>query len=168
MAIDDGTEIPDNSIAHVYDLSAVGEQYVDLVPPHPSPANLHDGSVIPPEHTTTPLETATVLYDLQRFVCSINPPTLQIWREGALAFKGTGPQLKRSSPTRRRSSTSSPRREDTMPHLLDNSAILLHAPRATPATSTASPVARQLTARSPTRRPTIDTFLRQAPTTPAS
>ena len=32
LKIDHGTQIPRNSVAHIYDLSAVGEQYVDLVP----------------------------------------------------------------------------------------------------------------------------------------
>lgn len=96
LALDSGTEVPDNSTAHVYDLSAVGEQYVDLEPPaRPSPHVLREGSVIPVERTTTPLETAKVIFDLERFVDSVNPDDLGvIAREGAAAFAGTGPQLK--------------------------------------------------------------------------
>ena len=96
LDIDSGTDVPDNATAHIYDLSAVGEQYVDLEPPkRPSSTFLKSGSVIPRERTTTPLQTATVLYDLERFVSSINPVDVQIiGREGALAFQGAGGQLR--------------------------------------------------------------------------
>jgi phospholipid/cholesterol/gamma-HCH transport system substrate-binding protein len=128
LGIDDGTKVPDNSIAHVYDLSAVGEQYVDLEPPtRPSTTYLHSGSVIPAQRTTTPIETATVLYDLEQFVDSINATDLQIiGREGALAFGGTGPELKSilldTTDIVNQLSSS----EDSMLRLLDNSATLLH------------------------------------------
>ena len=95
LKINHGTKIPRNTVAHIYDLSAVGEQYVDLVPTSPSTDVLHSGDVIPASHTTTPLKTATVLYDLQRFVNSINPHDLNvIGTQGAIAFAGTGPELK--------------------------------------------------------------------------
>ena len=96
LSINHGTKIPSNSTAHVYDLSAVGEQYVDLVPTaKPSSDFLRAGSAIPASQTTTPLQTATVLYDLERFVDSINPKDIQIiGAEGAAAFAGVGPQLR--------------------------------------------------------------------------
>jgi len=96
LAIDHGTKIPANSIANVYDLSAVGEQYVDLVPTgRPSSENLREGSRIDESQTTTPLQTATVLYDLEQFVDSINPGDIRvIGSEGAAAFAGVGPQLR--------------------------------------------------------------------------
>ena len=60
LSINHGTKIPANSTAHIYDLSAVGEQYVDLVPTSaPSKQLLHAGSSIPASQTTTPLQTAT-------------------------------------------------------------------------------------------------------------
>jgi phospholipid/cholesterol/gamma-HCH transport system substrate-binding protein len=128
LSVDHGTKVPDNAIAHIYDLSAVGEQYVDLVPPKsPSSSYLHDGSVIPPNRTTTPLETASVLYDLERFIDSINPTDVQIiGREGALAFAGTGPQLrsilKNTTQVVDQLSTS----EDNTVELLRNAGLLLH------------------------------------------
>jgi phospholipid/cholesterol/gamma-HCH transport system substrate-binding protein len=96
LAIDHGTKIPTNSIAHIYDLSAVGEQYVDLVPTHTaSDTYLHAGSSIGENQTTTPLQVATVLYDLEQFVDSINPADVRtIGTEGAAAFSGIGPDLR--------------------------------------------------------------------------
>jgi phospholipid/cholesterol/gamma-HCH transport system substrate-binding protein len=169
LAINSGTEVPDNAIAHVYDLSAVGEQYVDLEPPaHPSSTFLHSGSTIPRPHTTTPIETATVLYDLERFISSINPVDLQvIGREGALAFQGTGPQLRSilvdtTQIVNQLSST-----EGSAVRLLDNSAILLHSAAAHAGefdrfTRSLDALSRTLAAKTPT----ITRFLRQsAPTT---
>lgn len=95
LSIDSGTRIPRNAVAHVYALSAVGEQYLDLVPTGPSDDHLRAGDVIPASRTTTPLKTATVLYDLERFVDSLDARDLQILgREGAAAFADTGPQLR--------------------------------------------------------------------------
>jgi phospholipid/cholesterol/gamma-HCH transport system substrate-binding protein len=169
LAIESGTEVPENSIAHIYDLSAVGEQYVDLEPrKNPSSTYLHSGSVIPREQTTTPLETATVLYDLERFVSSINPVDLQIiGREGAFAFQGTGPQLRSilldtTQIVNELSST-----EDSALSLLDNSSVLLHSAAAHSGefdrfTRSLDVLSRTLAAKTPT----IDQLLRQSePTT---
>lgn len=168
MDLDDGTKVPANSIAHVYDLSAVGEQYIDLEPTKLSTTFLHDGSTIEQRHTTTPLETATVLYDLERFVDSINPSDVRtIGREGAAAFKGTGPELKSilTDATQLVNELSSS--EDSMLHLLDNSALLLHG--AASHRSDFDSFTRSLKALSATladRTPTIDKFVREAaPTT---
>ena len=169
LAIDHGTKVPDNVIAHVYDLSAVGEQYVDLEPPaHPSASHLHRGSVIPANRTTTPLETATVLYDLEQFVDSINPTDVQIiGREGALAFAGTGPELKSilSDTTDIVSQLSSS--EDSLLRLLHNSALLLHGAAAhSSAFDRFSTSLKALTDVLAAKTPDVDKFLRAAaPTT---
>lgn len=169
LAIDDGTKVPDNSIAHVYDLSAVGEQYVDLEPPaQPSTTYLRGGSQIPAERTTTPIETATVLYDLEQFVDSINAKDLEIiGREGALAFSGTGPQLKAilqdTTDIVNQLSTS----EDSMLRLLDNSAVLLHGAAAhAGAFDRFTASLKSLTTVLAAKTPTIDKFLNDSvPTT---
>jgi phospholipid/cholesterol/gamma-HCH transport system substrate-binding protein len=169
LAINHGTKVPDNSIAHVYDLSAVGEQYVDLEPPPArSTRYLSGGDTIPRARTTVPLETATVLYDLERFVNGINPRDLQvIGREGALAFQGTGPQLKSiladaTTIVNQLSST-----EDNMLRLLHNGATLLHGAAAhTTAFDHFTKSLKALSATLAAKTPTIKTFLEQAePTT---
>ena len=164
LDIDDGTKVPDNAIAHVYDLSAVGEQYVDLTPVRASTSYLHDGSVIPAERTTTPLETATVLYDLERFIDSIDPLDLQvIGREGAAAFQNTGVSLK----TILTNSTQivdqlSASQADTI-SLLHNAAILLHGAAAHSGAFTQfADSLRLLSQTLAARTPTIDALLQQA------
>lgn len=169
LAIDHGTKVPDNAIAHVYDLSAVGEQYVDLEPPTaPSAHHLRGGDTIPRARTTVPLETATVLYDLERFVNGINPRDLQIiGTEGALAFQDTGPQLKSiladaTTIVNQLSST-----EDNMVRLLGNGATLLHGAAAhSTAFDHFTKSLKALSATLAAKTPTIKTFLEQAePTT---
>src|SRR5689334_6939166 len=47
LAIEHGRRIRANSVAHIYDLSAVGEQYVDFEPGPETGDYLHAGSVVP-------------------------------------------------------------------------------------------------------------------------
>lgn len=169
LALDHGTEVPDNAVAHIYDLSAVGEQYVDLEPPkQPSSAYLHAGSTIPRERTTTPLETATVLYDLERFISSINPVDLQIiGREGALAFQGTGGRLRSILTDTTEIVDQLSSTQDSMLRLLHNSAILLHGAAAhSGAFDRFATSLRRLTTTLAARTPTIDRLIRDGePTT---
>src|ERR1700675_917554 len=47
MRLNSGTPIPQNVIATVKSVSAIGEQYIDLVPPeNPTPGKLRDGDRI--------------------------------------------------------------------------------------------------------------------------
>jgi phospholipid/cholesterol/gamma-HCH transport system substrate-binding protein len=169
LALDGGTRVPDNSVAHVYDLSAVGEQYVDLEPPAlPSASYLHSGSTIPRTRTTTPLETASVLYDLERFVSSINAADVRVLgREGALAFGGTGAQLRSILGDTTEIVDQLSASKDSMLRLLHNSSVLLrgaagHADAFDRFTASLDRLSATLAAKTPT----IDTLLRQAaPTT---
>ncbi|MGI8677793.1 MAG: MCE family protein [Jatrophihabitans sp.] len=95
LSIDEGTKIPLDSVAHVYDLSVVGEQYVDLVPRRTSGPSMKSGDVIPVERTTTPVSTPTVLLDVERLVNSIDPADIRtVSTELASAFAGSGAQLR--------------------------------------------------------------------------
>jgi phospholipid/cholesterol/gamma-HCH transport system substrate-binding protein len=169
LAVDHGNKIPDNAIAHVYDLSAVGEQYLDLVPTGPSTTYLHAGSEIKAEHTTTPLQVATVLYDLERFVDSINPADVTvIGKEGAAAVTGTGPQLQQlvtdaTSLVSQLSAT-----QGAAVDLLHNAATLLKSAAAHANDfDIFARAADQLTSTLASSAPTLDKFLQQAPSTTA-
>lgn len=96
LDIDQGTKIAANSVAHIYDLSVVGEQYVDFVPPaFPSQSRLHAGSDIPVSQTTVPLPVADGLLDIEQWIASINPADIStVTREGGAAFAGTGDELR--------------------------------------------------------------------------
>src|SRR5579875_3799489 len=60
MRLNSGTPVPSNVIASVKSVSAIGEQYIDLVPPDkPSATKLHNGSRIARDNTRIPLDIAT-------------------------------------------------------------------------------------------------------------
>jgi phospholipid/cholesterol/gamma-HCH transport system substrate-binding protein len=171
LKIDHGTRIPVRSTAHIYDLSPVGEQYVDLVPDADASTDssyLHGGSVIAADRTTTPLQISTVLYDTEQFIDSLDPGDLSILgREGAKAFGGTGPQLtsildNTSSILGQLSAT-----QDATERILANSALLLQGARAHAGDfDTFASALRALSGTLAASTPTIEKFLDQAaPTT---
>jgi phospholipid/cholesterol/gamma-HCH transport system substrate-binding protein len=95
LSVDAGRRIPANSLAHVYALSVVGEQYLDFVPTSDSGPYLHAGSVVPATQTTTPLETSTVLLDLEQWLKSLDPHDVTtVSSELATAFGGAGSELR--------------------------------------------------------------------------
>ena len=78
LRLNSDVKIPANSTATVKSVSAVGEQYVDFVPPeHPSQAVLGDGSVIPKERTAIPQDVADLLHQADQLVSSLNNTRLQ-------------------------------------------------------------------------------------------
>lgn len=96
LEIDAGERIPADSFAHVADLSAVGEEYVNLVPPNARGPYLHSGSVIPATRTSVPLSDATLLENLNTLVNSVNRADLVTVVDNLdSAFAGTGPDLAR-------------------------------------------------------------------------
>jgi phospholipid/cholesterol/gamma-HCH transport system substrate-binding protein len=87
-------QIPADLHATVANLSAVGEQYVDLEPKTDSGPYLHDGSVIPVQDTTVPLDDATMLVDLDKLVSSVNDKHLAtVITELGRGFQDLGPSL---------------------------------------------------------------------------
>ncbi|HVA61172.1 MAG TPA: MlaD family protein [Mycobacteriales bacterium] len=89
-------KIPADSNAMVADLSAVGEQYVDIEPQTMSGPYLRDGGVISLNRTSIPVDDATILLNLDKFVTSVNIPQLEtVISELGNAFQDTGPALQR-------------------------------------------------------------------------
>ena len=97
LRLNSDIKIPANATATVKSVSAVGEQYVDFVPPeHPSQSVLGDGSVIPKERTALPQDVADLLHEADQLVSSLNNTRLQdVLRETFKAFNGSGPELAR-------------------------------------------------------------------------
>jgi phospholipid/cholesterol/gamma-HCH transport system substrate-binding protein len=97
LRLNSDIKIPANSTATVKSVSAVGEQYVDFVPPDdPSQALLRDGSTIPKERTALPQDIAELLHEADQLVSSLNNTRLQdLLRETFKAFNGSGPELAR-------------------------------------------------------------------------
>ncbi|MFK4221902.1 MCE family protein [Streptomyces sp. NPDC019890] len=96
LDIEDGAQIPADTLAVVANRSAVGEQYVDLQPRGSSGPYLKDGSVIARGDTRVPLPTTDLVLSLDRLVNSVGKDDLRITiDELGKAFAGTGPHLSR-------------------------------------------------------------------------
>jgi len=86
--------IPADLQASIADLSAVGEQYVNLRPTTSSGPYLTGGSVIPRHDTTLPLPVTALLTSVNQLATSVPPKALQtVLNELATGFGGTGPSL---------------------------------------------------------------------------
>jgi phospholipid/cholesterol/gamma-HCH transport system substrate-binding protein len=97
MRLNSDTPVPENVTATVKSVSAVGEQYVDLVPPSdPANAVLRDGSDIGVDHTAIGQDIAGLLTQADALVSSIGDSRIQdLLRETFKAFNGSGPELAR-------------------------------------------------------------------------
>jgi len=91
---DSAPPIPTRLQASVADLSAVGEQYVDLRPKTGQGPYLTDGSVIPQRDTQLPLPVTTVLENINQLATSVPLSSLrQVTNELGTAFGGQGGNL---------------------------------------------------------------------------
>ncbi|WP_040703970.1 MCE family protein [Nocardia takedensis] len=97
LSIDSDQKIPADVDAWVRSVSAIGEQYVDLVPAeNPTGGNLSDGSVIPVQRTKLPQDVGALLDQTDRLLSSIADTRLrQVIDEAFRAFNGAGPDLQR-------------------------------------------------------------------------
>ncbi len=95
LGINPGQQIPDNGSVQVKELSALGENYIDLQPASSSGPDLKDGTVIPAARVVLPVPIGTALIDLGSLLKSINPKDLQTVESFlTTAFIGTGPDLR--------------------------------------------------------------------------
>ncbi|HLS75615.1 MAG TPA: MlaD family protein [Nocardia sp.] len=97
LSIDTDYAIPAEVTAWVRSVSAIGEQYVDLVPPEsPGEGKLRDGAVIPVERTQLPQDVGALLDQTERLLASVEDTRLrQVIDEAFKAFNGAGPDLQR-------------------------------------------------------------------------
>lgn len=95
LQLDHGTTIPGDVDADVRQLSAIGEQYVDLVPRSSGGGRLHAGSVIPASRATVPLQIGTALNTLGDLLDSLDEKDLTTVQSFlTTGFTGTGPDLR--------------------------------------------------------------------------
>lgn len=126
LSMRDSVRIPSTATAHVHDLSVAGEQYLDLTAAKGSSQNLHDGCNIPLSRTSTPVPFSEVLYDLQRWLGSLDPDDVRtLSRELGIAFVGTGPELAQILVSSTSLVEQLSKAQPAFLHLLDNSEVLL-------------------------------------------
>jgi phospholipid/cholesterol/gamma-HCH transport system substrate-binding protein len=91
---DSAPPIPASASAVVANRSAVGEQYVDLVPPSTAGPALADGSVIPRSRTSLPSSPEALLSNVDALVTSVPRDSLRTTvDELDKAFRDAGPAL---------------------------------------------------------------------------
>jgi phospholipid/cholesterol/gamma-HCH transport system substrate-binding protein len=97
MRLNTDSPVPKNVTATVKSVSAVGEQYVDLVPPADASNDmLRDGSNIGVDHTAIGQDISGLLTQADALVNSIGNSRIQdLLRETFKAFNGSGPELSR-------------------------------------------------------------------------
>jgi phospholipid/cholesterol/gamma-HCH transport system substrate-binding protein len=96
MSVDSKAQVGSDARAEIHSVSAVGEQYVDLITDQPGGPYLADGTVIPVSRTSVPEQIAPVLDKTDTLLASIPKQGLQTFLdEGYKAFQNLGPDLGR-------------------------------------------------------------------------
>jgi phospholipid/cholesterol/gamma-HCH transport system substrate-binding protein len=96
LKINHGVKISQDVTAQVADLSAVGEQYVDLTPQADGGPYLTNDSSIARSRTSVPIDDATLLRNIDQLVNSVDATDLKtVISQLGTAFDDTGPDLQR-------------------------------------------------------------------------
>jgi phospholipid/cholesterol/gamma-HCH transport system substrate-binding protein len=99
MRIDRDKDLPRGAIARVFRKSAIGEPYIDFVPPESYTAadtrRIEPGEHIPQDRTTVPLEFSELLRSASALISGIDPDAAGgLVEELALALEGRGDSLR--------------------------------------------------------------------------
>lgn len=129
MRLNTDTPVPDNVTATVKSVSAIGEQYIDLVPPaNPSKNMLKDGTSIGVDRTAVGQDIVDLLNQAQSLVSSLSNTRLQdLLRESFKAFNGSGPELSRMIQSSRLLVDEANANSNEINQLLDQAGPLLKA-----------------------------------------
>ena len=96
LSLKSGIDIPADLTAHVHSASAIGEQYVDLVPRSGKGPVLKNGDVIPQDRTSVPPNINSLLAAVNRGLNAIPRDNLKtVVDESYVAVGGLGPELSR-------------------------------------------------------------------------
>ncbi|MGH3970767.1 MAG: MCE family protein, partial [Mycobacterium sp.] len=96
LSLDKSFAISSDLRAEVHSQSAVGEQFVDLIPRNPSAPPLKDGDVIPESDTAVPPDINTLLDATNRGLSAIPRDNLKtLIDESYTAAGGLGPEISR-------------------------------------------------------------------------
>ena len=96
LSLKSGTDIPSDLTAEVHSQSALGEQYVALLPRDGTAAPLKDGDVIALKDTSVPPSVDSLLDQANRGLQAIPHDSLKTAvDESYIAFGGLGPELSR-------------------------------------------------------------------------
>jgi virulence factor Mce-like protein len=126
LSLDTSPDIPADLDAHVFSVSAVGEQYVDLQPRTDSGPFLKSGSRIPADRTTIPQQVGPMLDQLSTLVKSIPGDRISdLLDETFKAFNGAGPDFQSLIDSTTKLTTDTNGASDQLKSLVDDSGPLL-------------------------------------------
>ena len=125
MKIDRGKDIPAGSIARIFRKSAIGEPYIDFVPPEgydgEASARIEPGENVPRSRTTVPLEFSELLRSAGTLLSSIDPAQAgSVLHELALALNGRSDSLRTLTAGMDRLTASFAARSDQLDRLAEN------------------------------------------------
>lgn len=96
LRVDSATKIPVDARAEVHSRSAIGEQYVDLVPAGLDGPYLQEGDLIPADRTSVPQDIAPMFDTVNKGLEAIPEDKLAtLIDESYNAFNGTGEDIQR-------------------------------------------------------------------------
>lgn len=96
LSLNSGVDIPANLTAYVHSTSAIGEQYIDLIPKSGKGPLLKNGDVIPQDRTVIPQNINSLLAAVNRGLNAIPRENLKtVVDESYVAVGGLGPELSR-------------------------------------------------------------------------
>ncbi|MEZ0579430.1 MCE family protein [Nocardioides sp. MH1] len=94
LQLEKGTRVPTGTLVRVSNLSAVGEQYVELLPPDGGGPYLSSGDTLPVTAATTPPKVTALLVHLDRLATSVGKDQLRrLVHELGDAFDHSGQDL---------------------------------------------------------------------------
>lgn len=126
MKIDRDKHLPAGSIARIFRKSAIGEPYVDFVPPESYRSDgderIEPGDHIPVERTTVPLEFSELLRSASALISSIDPEAAgSLVHELSLALDGRGDALRSLTTSMDRLTATFVERTEQLDRLAENS-----------------------------------------------
>lgn len=129
MKIDRGKDLPAGAIARVFRKSAIGEPYIDFVPPESYTAldtrRIEPGEHIPEDRTTVPLEFSELLRSASALISSIDPDEAgTLIHELAVALDGRGDDLRSLTESFDEITSTFVERTDVLDRLAENSTRL--------------------------------------------
>jgi phospholipid/cholesterol/gamma-HCH transport system substrate-binding protein len=128
LALDSAVPIPKDLDAHVHSESAIGEQYVELVPRSDDGPALRNGDVIAADRTSIPPDIGKLLDATDKGLMAIPRDNLRtVVDESYAAFGGLGPELARLVKGSTKLAIDARNNLDSITNLIDNSGPLMRS-----------------------------------------
>ncbi|MDI9896859.1 MlaD family protein [Rhodococcus sp. IEGM 1381] len=131
VSLNSGVAVPADARAEVHSMSAIGEQYIDVIPDSENAPYLSDGSVIPLDRTSVPEQVGPTIDLLQGALASIGSDNLRsVLDESSTALGNKGADVAGLLDSLRNLSADANADTDAITALIDNADPVLAATEA--------------------------------------